>query len=91
MGLGAVLTRVLQYVAVARLHGAISGEAKFAKALEKLKGAIFQRPPLVSAVKRQLRIRTIYESKVQCIQACRTALFSTSRAHLENIGALCNV
>mmetsp|Transcript_6582 Transcript_6582/g.16563 ORF Transcript_6582/g.16563 Transcript_6582/m.16563 type:complete len:471 (+) Transcript_6582:209-1621(+) len=53
-----------EYVAVARLHGAISGEAKFAKALEKLKGAIFQRPPLVSAVKRQLRIRTIYESKV---------------------------
>mmetsp|Transcript_3481 Transcript_3481/g.8389 ORF Transcript_3481/g.8389 Transcript_3481/m.8389 type:complete len:457 (-) Transcript_3481:227-1597(-) len=53
-----------EYVAVARLHGAIASEGKFAKALEKLKGAIFQRPPLVSAVKRQLRIRTIYESKV---------------------------
>lgn len=24
-------------------------------------GAVFQRPPLISAVKRQLRIRTIYE------------------------------
>jgi H/ACA ribonucleoprotein complex subunit 4 len=47
-----------------RLHGSIASEQKFAKALEKLKGAIFQRPPLISAVKRQLRIRTIYESKM---------------------------
>lgn len=29
-----------------------------------LTGALFQRPPLISAVKRQLRIRTIYESKL---------------------------
>merc|ERR1739848_819856 len=27
-------------------------------------GALFQRPPLISAVKRQLRIRTIYKSKI---------------------------
>ena len=27
-------------------------------------GATFQRPPLISAVKRQLRVRTIYESKL---------------------------
>ena len=27
-------------------------------------GALFQRPPLISAVKRQLRIRSIYESKL---------------------------
>lgn len=27
-------------------------------------GALFQRPPLIAAVKRQLRIRTIYESKL---------------------------
>ena len=33
------------------------------KALETLTGAMFQRPPLISAVKRQLRIRTVYESK----------------------------
>lgn len=32
--------------------------------MEKLTGALFQRPPLISAVKRQLRIRTIYESKL---------------------------
>ena len=29
-----------------------------------LTGALFQRPPLISAVKRQLRVRTIYESKL---------------------------
>ncbi len=29
-----------------------------------LTGALFQRPPLIAAVKRQLRIRTIYESKL---------------------------
>lgn len=34
------------------------------RALETLTGAVFQRPPLISAVKRQLRIRTIYESKL---------------------------
>ncbi|OAF66200.1 hypothetical protein A3Q56_06091 [Intoshia linei] len=33
-------------------------------AMETLTGALFQRPPLISAVKRQLRIRTIYESKL---------------------------
>lgn len=33
------------------------------RALEKLTGALFQRPPLISAVKRQLRVRTVYECK----------------------------
>lgn len=32
--------------------------------MECLKGALFQRPPLIAAVKRQLRIRTIYENKL---------------------------
>jgi hypothetical protein len=32
--------------------------------LERLKGALFQRPPLISAVKRQLRVRSIYKSKL---------------------------
>ena len=32
--------------------------------MEQLTGALFQRPPLISAVKRQLRIRTVYESKL---------------------------
>ncbi|KAI1330199.1 putative rRNA pseudouridine synthase, partial [Xylariaceae sp. FL0255] len=54
-----------EYVAVIRLHDKLpGGEAQFARALETLTGALFQRPPLISAVKRQLRIRTIHESKV---------------------------
>jgi H/ACA ribonucleoprotein complex subunit 4 len=32
--------------------------------LESLTGAVFQKPPVIAAVKRQLRIRTIYESKL---------------------------
>eukprot|EP00049_Salpingoeca_infusionum_P004962 m.86385 g.86385 ORF g.86385 m.86385 type:complete len:483 (+) comp12804_c0_seq2:122-1570(+) len=53
-----------EYVSIVRLHNAIEGEKQLAMALEKLTGALFQRPPLISAVKRQLRVRTIYESKL---------------------------
>ncbi|KAK7301664.1 hypothetical protein RJT34_12535 [Clitoria ternatea] len=53
-----------EYVCVARLHSAVSDVSRVARALETLTGAVFQRPPLISAVKRQLRIRTIYESKL---------------------------
>ncbi|KAK3323284.1 hypothetical protein B0T19DRAFT_200777 [Cercophora scortea] len=54
-----------EYVCVIRLHESIpGGEASFAQALETLTGALFQRPPLISAVKRQLRIRTIHEVKM---------------------------
>ena len=54
-----------EYVAVIRFHDKVpGGEAQFARALETLTGALFQRPPLISAVKRQLRIRTIHESKL---------------------------
>ena len=52
-----------EYVAVARLHSACD-VAKVQRSVETLTGALFQRPPLISAVKRQLRIRTIYESKL---------------------------
>ena len=53
-----------EYVAVVRLHSAVESEAKLAHAIETLTGALFQRPPLISAVKRQLRIRTIYKSSL---------------------------
>ncbi|KAI8820405.1 centromere/microtubule binding protein CBF5 [Fimicolochytrium jonesii] len=53
-----------EYVAVLRLHDAIESEKKLAQSLETLTGALFQRPPLISAVKRQLRIRTIHELKL---------------------------
>jgi H/ACA ribonucleoprotein complex subunit 4 len=50
-----------EYVCVVRLHAGLSGEKALARGLETLTGALFQRPPLISAVKRQLRIRTIYK------------------------------
>ena len=54
-----------EYVCVIRLHDTLpGGEAQLARALETLTGALFQRPPLISAVKRQLRIRTIHESNL---------------------------
>lgn len=66
-----------EYVSIVRLHSAIESEKLLAVTLEKLTGALFQvikfecsnthvkqRPPLISAVKRQLRIRTIYQSKL---------------------------
>lgn len=53
-----------EYVCVLRLHDGITSEAQLQRALETLTGALFQRPPLISAVKRQLRIRTIHESKL---------------------------
>ena len=35
---------------------------KLEKAIDTLTGALFQRPPLISAVKKELRVRTVYES-----------------------------
>uniref|UniRef100_A0A915D281 Putative H/ACA ribonucleoprotein complex subunit 4 n=1 Tax=Ditylenchus dipsaci TaxID=166011 RepID=A0A915D281_9BILA len=53
-----------EYVAIFKLHNPVESEKTIKQALEKLTGALFQRPPLISAVKRQLRIRTIYEVKL---------------------------
>lgn len=54
-----------EYVCIARFHSAVEGGAqRVGRALEQLTGALFQRPPLISAVKRQLRIRTIYKAKL---------------------------
>lgn len=54
-----------EYVCIARFHSAVEGGVqRVGRALEQLTGALFQRPPLISAVKRQLRIRTIYKAKL---------------------------
>ncbi|KAI9508797.1 putative rRNA pseudouridine synthase [Russula earlei] len=53
-----------EYVCVLRLHSALPNPTALPRALETFTGALFQRPPLISAVKRQLRIRTIHESKL---------------------------
>lgn len=67
-----------EYVCIARLHSAPEGGlAAVAKALDTLTGAQFQRPPLISAVKRQLRVRTVYQvccrerwSLILCVAEC---------------------
>ncbi|XP_006454443.1 hypothetical protein AGABI2DRAFT_182425 [Agaricus bisporus var. bisporus H97] len=53
-----------EYVCVLRLHAPLPNPAALPRTLQTLTGALFQRPPLISAVKRQLRIRTIHESKL---------------------------
>ncbi|CAD7931528.1 unnamed protein product [Amoebophrya sp. A25] len=54
-----------EYVCICRFHsGEGLSKAKIQRALDTLTGALFQRPPVIAAVKRQLRIRTIYENKI---------------------------
>lgn len=68
-----------EYVAVVRFHANPGSESKVRKALDALTGALFQRPPVIAAVKRQLRVRTIYESKLLDYDAEKfTAVFWTS-------------
>lgn len=54
-----------EYVAIIKFHAPVeSGTLGVKKAVETLTGALFQRPPLIAAVKRQLRVRTVYESEL---------------------------
>merc|ERR1712141_481953 len=52
-----------EYVCIYRLHESVE-QKRVAQEFERLKGALFQRPPLISAVKRQLRVRTCYDNKL---------------------------
>ncbi|MEM0483490.1 MAG: RNA-guided pseudouridylation complex pseudouridine synthase subunit Cbf5 [Pyrobaculum sp.] len=47
------------YVAVAKFHGDVD-EDKLRAVLQEFQGVIYQKPPLRSAVKRQLRTRSVY-------------------------------
>lgn len=53
-----------EYVSVLKLFDSVQSEAKLNEAIKLLTGPLFQKPPAVAAVKRQLRIRNIYESKL---------------------------
>merc|ERR1712106_438442 len=53
-----------EYVCIFRLHENEPNVLRIKQTLDKLKGAQFQCPPLISAVKRQLRVRTVYENKL---------------------------
>lgn len=51
------------YIAILRLHAPAKLE-KLVKVCEQLVGPLYQRPPPISAVKRTLRIRSIYSLKI---------------------------
>lgn len=53
-----------EYVCVCKLHSKPENIQQVHLVLNNFEGAIFQRPPLISAVKRQLRVRIIYETKL---------------------------
>jgi len=67
------------YVCIARFHNHENLTiGKIQRGLDTLTGALFQRPPVICAVKRQLRIRTIYENKIVHWNAERGLLTFTS-------------
>lgn len=88
-----------EYVCVLRLNDAIDGQAQLLKALAQLTGQVFQKPPAVAAVKRQLRVRNIYDSRLYQFDAqTNTAVFWVSveagtyvRTLCEHIGMLLGV
>jgi H/ACA ribonucleoprotein complex subunit 4 len=53
-----------EYVAIMKLHDVLDSERRLSQVIESFKGPLFQRPPLISAVKRVLRVRTLYQSKL---------------------------
>ncbi|KAJ1606831.1 centromere-binding factor 5-like PUA domain-containing protein [Cryptosporidium canis] len=53
-----------EYVCIVRFHSSVGGRSAVSRCLETLTGALFQRPPVISAVKRQLRVRSIYDTKL---------------------------
>lgn len=53
-----------EYVGIVKFHNPVEDLSEIEESLKKLTGACFQRPPLIASVKRELRVRTIYESKL---------------------------
>jgi H/ACA ribonucleoprotein complex subunit 4 len=53
-----------EYVGVVRFHNPVEDVNEIELCIKKLTGTLFQRPPLIASVKRELRIRTIYDSKM---------------------------
>ena len=58
-----ILKHRKEYIAVLRLHGDVDREEVYRVANE-FRGRVYQRPPRKSAVRRQLRIRTMYDIEV---------------------------
>ncbi|MES1920460.1 centromere/microtubule-binding protein cbf5 [Bonamia ostreae] len=78
-----------EYVCVINLHQKTTRK-KLESALETLSGPLFQRPPLISAVKRRLRVRTVYSNKlIDYDEEKGLALFRTSCQAGTYIRTLC--
>ncbi|MDR0523270.1 MAG: RNA-guided pseudouridylation complex pseudouridine synthase subunit Cbf5 [Candidatus Methanoplasma sp.] len=71
-----VLSSDKEYVCLMRLHGDVP-EEKIRKVLGRFRGKIYQTPPARSAVKRQMRIRTVGELEILEIRD-RDVLFRVS-------------
>ncbi|MFQ5940375.1 MAG: RNA-guided pseudouridylation complex pseudouridine synthase subunit Cbf5 [Nitrososphaerales archaeon] len=61
--LGVLLFGPKEYYALARIHAAVSSD-KLGSVVQEFIGEIYQRPPQRSAVKRDVRIRNVYEFDV---------------------------
>lgn len=71
-----VLSSDKEYICLMRLH-ADRSEKKIREVMDRFRGKIYQLPPVRSAVKRQLRIRTIKELEILDIRG-RDVLFRIS-------------
>lgn len=79
-----------EYVAILKLKSPFDDVVKVKNAVHFFTGALFQRPPEVSAVKRQLRIRSVYESKfIEFDKARNMAVFWVSCEAGTYIRTLC--
>ncbi|MEM4565119.1 MAG: RNA-guided pseudouridylation complex pseudouridine synthase subunit Cbf5 [Archaeoglobaceae archaeon] len=76
-----------EYVCLMRLHGDVKDE-EIRKVFRLFTGKIFQKPPLKSAVKKQLRIREIYSMQILEING-RDVLFKVSTESGTYIRKLC--
>jgi len=76
-----------EYVCVMRLHGDVK-EEEIRKVFRMFTGKIYQKPPLKSAVKKQLRIREIYSMQILEIEG-RDILFKVSTESGTYIRKLC--
>ncbi len=86
------LVRILQgsekeYVCLMRLHGDVRKE-EIERVLKLFEGKIYQRPPLKSAVKKRLRVRTIYKIDILEIEG-RDVLFKVTTEAGTYIRKLC--
>ncbi len=86
------LVRILQgsekeYVCLMRLHGDVRKE-EIERVLKLFEGKIYQRPPLKSAVKKRLRVRTIYKIEILEIEG-RDVLFKVTTEAGTYIRKLC--